>query len=118
MHNTPISLSSSPPGWLQSGQSKWPLAFKAFVKHEIGNPQLSVQMIADHFNISSRQLQRRVQEQLGCSPLQFLREARLQTARSYLLEGRFATIRRTAEAVGFQDQRYFANWWYLHSDIP
>lgn len=74
----------------------------------ISNPNYGVFQMAQELNISQRQLFRKVKAITGLSPLQFIREIRLQKARLLLENKGKETIAEIMYAVGFQKSDYFA----------
>lgn len=79
-----------------------------FVNDQLDNPQLSVAMVAEQFDLSARQFQRRIRAASGESPAEFIRNRRLDQAHDHLTNQRYHTIKETSVAVGFQDRRYFS----------
>ncbi|MEM9686408.1 MAG: response regulator, partial [Bacteroidota bacterium] len=74
----------------------------------LSDHQYSVMDMAEALNMSQRQLSRKIRAATGLSPLQFIREIRLQKARM-LLEGKEKeTVAEVMYAVGFQKSDYFA----------
>lgn len=71
-----------------------------------GDSSLTVDDIADAANLSSRQLNRRFQAELDCSPMQYLRQHRVAHACD-LLETSDIPIRRIAEMVGAATPSHF-----------
>ncbi|WP_164914222.1 hybrid sensor histidine kinase/response regulator transcription factor [Aquimarina sediminis] len=74
----------------------------------ISNHQYSVQDMAIELNISQRQLYRKIKATSGLSPLQFIREIRLQRARVLFENNAMETIAEVMYSVGFQQSNYFA----------
>ena len=68
---------------------------------------MTVAEIAEKFGLSVRSLSRRFQAATGCSPLTYLQEQRIRSAKE-LLEGTNLTIGEVAFKVGYQDQGYFS----------
>lgn len=64
--------------------------------------------------ISERQLRRRKKRLTGLSPLDYVKEVRLQQARLLLEERRFRTVAQTAVAVGFQHLDTFTRNFIQH----
>jgi transcriptional regulator GlxA family with amidase domain len=70
--------------------------------HEITMPD-----VANKFGLSVRSLTRRFRAATGCSPLVYLQQQRVRTAKE-LLESTNLTIGEVAFRVGYQDQGHFA----------
>lgn len=64
--------------------------------------------LADHLNVSERSLYRRVRELTGVPVAGFIREIRLQRARSLLEEERVKTVAELAYQVGFKSPKHFS----------
>ncbi len=67
--------------------------------------KLNVNLIAEHMNISIRQLQRKIKAITGLSPMDLLRIYRLRQSSQLLL--RHKSIAEVAEACGFRSPNYF-----------
>lgn len=81
---------------------------KALVNEEIANSQFSVAQMADRLSLSEVQLLRRLKNLTGLTPVQFIREVRLQRARQLLENREKETISEVMYAVGFRQTGYFA----------
>lgn len=81
---------------------------KALVHDEIGNSQFSVGQMADQLSVSEVQLLRKLKKLTGLTPVQFIRELRLQRARKLLENREKETISEVMYAVGFRQAGYFA----------
>jgi signal transduction histidine kinase/DNA-binding response OmpR family regulator len=93
---------------LPAFDQKWLAELEVVVRANLGDPDFSVQMMADAMNISMRTLQSRLKTYTGLSPNQYLTEARLLQARR-LLEGRvYGTVAEVCYAVGFKTTQYFS----------
>ncbi len=68
----------------------------------------SVTSLAEEMNLSERTLYRKVKSTIGLSPLQYIREVRLQKAKSLLEAHEKETIAEVMYAVGFRRSDYFA----------
>lgn len=78
-----------------------------WVKANIRDQSLSVDVLADHLHISRRTLYRLIEAETGMSSAEFIREIRLQTARQLLQNSSSATLEQVAEAVGYASGRNF-----------
>ncbi len=78
-----------------------------WVKANIKDQSLSVDVLADHLNMSRRTLYRLIEAETGMSSAEFIREIRLQTARQLLHNSTSATLEQIAEAVGYAGGRTF-----------
>ncbi len=71
------------------------------------NQAIEIPGVAAKFGLSARTLGRRFRAAIGCSPLSYLQEQRMRTAKE-LLESTNLTIGEVAYRVGYQDQGHFA----------
>ncbi|NBC84449.1 MAG: response regulator [Bacteroidetes bacterium] len=81
--------------------------FYAYIDQNISNPDLDINNIIDHFNISRVQLYRKLISQTNLSANKIIKNYRLQKAKELLLEKRM-NISEIAYAVGFSDSLYFS----------
>ncbi len=75
------------------------------VNRNYANPNFDVSSMAAELKISERQLQRKVKALTGRSPVQYLRDFRLERSLSYLREG--VPVGETAKVIGFSSHTYF-----------
>ncbi len=94
--------------------AEWLKEVEAVFEKHFGDPGLSVERAAWELHLSIRQFQRRLKMVTGLSPIQYIREMRLQKAKDYLLAGKYATVQKTALATGFKDARYFSELFQKH----
>ena len=88
--------------------SEWLKDVEIVFSKILADRNFNLEWVASQLHLSSRQVSRKLQKIVGLSPHQYLQEMRLQTAREYLANGRFATIKETGFAVGFRDTEYFS----------
>ena len=79
-----------------------------YILANLSNPALQIGDIAKAAATSERQLLRQLKAHSGLSPSQFLQEMRLQTAREWLEDRRYSTVKEVALRVGFQKTSYFS----------
>ena len=77
------------------------------VKRNYTNSNFDVSSMAAEMEISDRQLQRKVKALTGQSPVQHLRQFRLEKSLQYLRIG--VPVGATAKAVGFSSHTYFTS---------
>lgn len=77
----------------------------------------SVSRIAQQLNVSEAYLRRMFQEELGCSPKQYLIGLRMQRARD-LLNAQYDSIGVISEKVGFSDPKNFATAYKKYYGYP
>jgi len=76
-----------------------------YLSHYYSNKKLDVENIADHMEISVRQLQRKIKAITGISPMDLLRIYRLRQSAQLLV--RHNSIAEVSEACGFRSPNYF-----------
>jgi transcriptional regulator GlxA family with amidase domain len=69
--------------------------------------QLSMQTVADSLAVSTRQLERLYQTEVGLPPKRFARMMRVRKARAILKQNDFQTLADVAYAHGYYDQPHF-----------
>jgi AraC family L-rhamnose operon transcriptional activator RhaR len=80
------------------------------------NRQLSLEEIASHVNVSTRQLTRLFSTFAGTSPAQYVRVTRLDRA-SALITKTELSIKEVARQVGFSDVQYFTRCFTSHFGV-
>ena len=81
---------------------------RSAVDEHVGNSSFGVEWLADEVDLSTRQLQRRLQEEAGLSAAAFIRALRLERAADLLERGEVTTVTDAASAVGYRDASYFS----------
>ena len=81
----------------------------AFVEENLGNTDLSVEMMSEKLNMSRVNLYKRLLSVTGSTPSEFIRSIRLQHAESLLREGKY-NVSEVAYMVGFNNPRYFSKY--------
>jgi transcriptional regulator GlxA family with amidase domain len=79
----------------------------AVVEQHFTSRDFDLAMMADAIGMSERQLQRKLKKLTGCTPSAYVRRFRLNKSLEHLKTGQ--TVWRTAIAVGFSSQSYFAS---------
>jgi len=82
------------------------------LRQNYSDSSFSLPKMARDMHLSERQLQRRLKDTIGKSPVAFLRLFRLEMATRILKNG--ASIAETAYLVGFTSQSYFAACFKAH----
>lgn len=78
-----------------------------FVEQHIADPDVSIDSMADAAATSRAGLNRKMKSILGITPMDFLREVRMQRA-CQMLRDKTLSINDVAERCGFADPRYFS----------
>ncbi len=86
-----------------------------FQKH-FGDPDVPMSFIASELAMSERQLQRKVKALLGVSPLEALRQFRLEQAKELLQQQQQVGL--TAQACGFSSQSHFGRCFKEYVGVP
>ncbi len=92
----------------QSYEAIFVQSVEQVVKHELGNAEFSVERLAEAVATSPRTLTRKLKAATGLTPLQFINEIRLQTARKMLENQQKATVAEVMYAVGYQSGGHFS----------
>jgi YesN/AraC family two-component response regulator len=77
------------------------------IKDNLGNPEFSVENLAEYLNISRVQLYRKVKALLGISISDYISNIRLEKAKS-MLENTSLTVAEIAYTIGFSSPNYFS----------
>lgn len=86
----------------------WVKEVEKIALEEVDDPDFDAEALAQKVNMSRRNLQRRLKKTIGLTPGQYIKEVRLQTARSLLERGVYQTIAEVAYASGFSTPYYFS----------
>ncbi len=86
----------------------WVQRVEQYIQTKLSDSSFQVSSLPDVFHISQCQFYQEIKERTGLSPLQFIQEIRLQTAREWLEPRRYETIKEVAYGTGFQKPPYFA----------
>jgi signal transduction histidine kinase/DNA-binding response OmpR family regulator len=78
-----------------------------YIYENLDNPQLSVEVLSTHLCMSRASLYNRLLEYTGMSPVEFIRNVKLEKAKS-LLEKSDMTVTEVAYETGFANPNYFA----------
>ncbi|OIN60730.1 hybrid sensor histidine kinase/response regulator transcription factor [Arsenicibacter rosenii] len=100
-------VQQTPPDESPVGED-WLENVEQFIQGKLADSSFQISALSYEFNMSQRRFYRAIKERTGLSPLQFVQEIRLQTAREWLESGQYETIKEVALSVGFQKPSYFA----------
>jgi len=89
----------------ETNEEKFVLQLNAIFEAHYSDPDIPMSFIATKLAMSERQLQRKVKMLLGVSPLEALRQFRLERAKALLKQQK--QVGFTAQACGFSSQSYF-----------
>ncbi len=80
---------------------------RAYIQEHYADPQLTLESLAEHLQVSPTYLSRTMKRELGQSFIHLLVHVRIQQA-AHLLADRDCTILEVAELVGYESQHYFS----------
>jgi DNA-binding response OmpR family regulator/two-component sensor histidine kinase len=87
---------------------EWLSRLEDHVQKNIGNFNLSAEMIADEMALSRSQLFRKLKYLTGLTPIKYVQEVRFNHARSILENNTFSSVKSVAYEVGFKQVKYFS----------
>ncbi len=85
----------------------WIQRIEQLVVSQLADDTLQVSQLAAAVSMSQRHFYRAIKARTGLSPIQFVQEVRLQTARDWLETQQYTTVKEIAMRVGFQKPSYF-----------
>ncbi|MEM1324798.1 MAG: response regulator [Bacteroidota bacterium] len=86
----------------------WLLRFETYVQQQLSSDLLSVSLLADEFAMSEPTLFRQTKRLTGLSPLQYIKEVRLNKALHLLETQTYNSVSKVAYEVGYADHSAFA----------
>lgn len=78
------------------------------IRQSVHKVDYSINSLAEHMNISTRQFQRKLKKLTGMTPVKYQQEIRLQIAREHLELGKATSVKELAYTIGFQKVSYFS----------
>lgn len=99
-----VALDVFPIGELSPADRLFSEQLRTISRQLLHEDQISVERLADHFNISSRTLQRKLQSLFGVSYSDYVRKVQMQLVIEQLQRG--ASVKEAARVAGFRDQAY------------
>lgn len=103
----PVPASTAKDGPAANMESEFYDRFISVVSDSLGNPDLTVEDIADKMGLGKSQLSRKIKALTNYAPVEIIRTLRLKRARK-LLAGTDRSIGEIAFEVGFSNQAYFS----------
>jgi signal transduction histidine kinase/DNA-binding response OmpR family regulator len=97
---------------LSGTDTEWIAKASAIVEENIDNVNFDVDELAQKMMVSKRQLYRFVKKHIGLTPLNFIREIRLQNARERLENKSFKTLTELCNTCGFQSLQHFNRMYF------
>jgi len=92
----------------QSGKSSLLEDTLSYVNSEMSSSDFSVDVVAEHVNLSSRQFHRRIVEETGLTPNQLFTLIRLRHSKDALISDSSLTVRELANQAGYNNPSYFS----------
>lgn len=86
------------------------------IEENIADPDLNVNMLCEKSGVAQKQLYRLIKKYMGTSPLDYIRQVRLQKAAMLLSQHRF-TVSEISYMVGFKTPSYFAKCFQAHYGV-
>lgn len=100
---------SDPQGKALNIDQQFLLDLQQVVENHLNHDALSVSFLSDEVALSPRQLQRKIKDITGLSPLGFIKEIRLQKAYRFLANREVPSVADAARKVGFEKTDYFSS---------
>jgi len=85
--------------------NQWLLNIQNLVEDNLTNNLLSVDFLAEQMDLSRMHLNRKLKEQLGISPAEYIKEVKLNRARSWIENGEDISV--ISERLGYFKLPYF-----------
>lgn len=86
----------------------WLLEVKKITMESVQKVDFNIATVAEAMGLSERQFQRNLKKATGYTPSVYLKEIRLQMARSYLEQHKYDQVSEVSLAVGFTSAPYFS----------
>ena len=93
---------------LMEGEYRWLENMEQTAIEALKKGEASVAKLAKSVSLSSRQLERRLKHLTGLTPSEYLREIRLNMARTALENGDVDSVEKAAAVAGFKSHAYFS----------
>ncbi len=93
---------------LEEPAEEWLLKVKQLTQENVHKVDFNIASIAEKMGLSQRQFQRRLKSVTGYTPGVYLKEIRLQMARTYLEQKDYQQVQEVSMAVGFTSVNYFS----------
>lgn len=100
-----------------SSDEQFVVKLNEFIKSNLSNPELGVDMIVDHMCVSRTTLFNKMNSLLGTSAVKYIRRMRLEVAKD-LLSNTDKTIGEIALETGFTESQYFSTVFKQETGVP
>ena len=111
-----ITEAESKPIEAESNNEKQLAKIAKLIEENISDPDLNVNMLCEKSSVAQKQLYRLIKKYMGTSPLDYIRQVRLQKAAMLLSQQRF-TVSEISYMVGFKTPSYFAKCFQAHYGV-
>lgn len=88
----------------------------SFLEEQYGNPELSIELVAERFHYNGIYFGRLFKELFNRSFLEYVTELRVRKANEYLTASKM-TVKEVGEKVGFLNASYFVTWYKKHTGL-
>lgn len=93
-------------------------AAKSYIDQNYHNPNLNLDLVADHAGLSKYYLCKEFQHKFGVSPGKYIREVRLAKACRLLMTNTDYTMEQIAQQVGYSNNNYFGKVFRAEKGLP
>ena len=93
-------------------------AAKSYIDQNYHNPNLNLDLVADHAGLSKYYLCKEFQHKFGVSPGKYIREVRLAKACPLLMTNTDYTMEQIAQQVGYSNNNYFGKVFRAEKGLP
>ena len=87
------------------------------IEENLDNSNFEIMDIVNEMNMSRTTLYRNLSKWVGLNPNRYIRKIRLEKAKELLTVGVYATVKETAQAVGFNRAEYFSKLFFEEFQI-
>lgn len=101
-----LRTDATPP--FSKADAEWLEKVELSVQSAIDNPQFTLLQLSQMLFISERQMSRKIKTLTGLTPNKYIREIKLQHARTLLESRKYVTVSEVSQAVGFSKTEYFS----------
>ena len=91
----------------ESYDEAWIANLERLIKENLHRPEYKIPELAVQMHLTERTLYNRIKAYTGLTPSEFLRKARLDQARRFIIARKYRTIKELSIAVGMSDSRNF-----------
>jgi len=93
---------------LSNEDLEWVDDLRQIIHNNLSNGYINLDFLADEVGLSSSQLLRRTKTFIGLTPMNLVKEIRLEEARKLLENKEYSSVKKVAYSVGFKTQKNFS----------